>query len=274
MTNASPALRSAAYGLLCVISAVMLFPVLWMVLTSLKTPAEILHVPPAIFPEVPQWQNFAEAWSQGPFNQFFLNSTLISVGTTAIVLIVSVLAGFAFAKLRFPGAALLFLLVISTMMIPEQVTLIPVFIFLRDLGLVDTRLGVILPMTASGFGTFMMRQFIQQIPDSLVDAARLDGCSDFRILWHIVLPLVRPALAALAIFTFLSAWDAFLWPLILLASSDKATLTIGLARFNEEFVQQPHYTMAVATISLAPVVLLFLFAQRSFIQSATLSSLK
>ena len=274
MTEASPALRALVYGLLTVIGVIMVFPVVWMVLTALKTPAEILTVPPVLFPDVPQWGNFAEAWAQGPFNRFFLNSALISAGTTALVLTVSTLAGFAFAKLRFGGAGLLFLLVISTMMIPEQVTVIPVFIFLRDVGLIDTRLGVILPMAASGFGTFLMRQFILSVPNSLIDAARLDGCGDLQILWFVVLPLVRPALAALAIFTFLGSWDAFLWPLILLSSEANATLPLGLARFNEEYVQQPHYTMAVATISVAPVILAFLLAQRTFIRGATLSGLK
>jgi multiple sugar transport system permease protein len=154
------------------------------------------------------------------------------------------------------------------------VTVIPVFIFLRDVGLLDTRLGVILPMAASGFGAFMMRQFMLQIPQSLIDAARLDGCSDLRIFWHVVLPLMRPAIASLAIFTFLGAWDAFLWPLVLLSSDANATLPLGLSRFNEEYLRQPHYTMAVATISIAPVVLLFLLAQRSFIRGATMAGLK
>lgn len=274
MTGAAFLLRTVAYAALAVISIVMVFPVVWMVLTALKTPAEILTIPPRLFPEIPQWGNFAEAWAQGPFNRFFLNSVIVSAGTTALVIAVSTLAGFAFAKLRFGGAALLFLLVISTMMIPEQVTVIPVFVFLRELGLIDTRLGVILPMAASGFGTFMMRQFILSVPDSLIDAARLDGCSDVHILWFVVIPLVRPALAALAIFTFLGSWDAFLWPLVLLSSESQATLPLGLARFNEEYVQQPHYTMAVATISVAPVVIAFLLAQRTFIRGVTLSGLK
>ena len=180
------------YGFLVVGSLFMLFPLVWVFLTALKKPSEVFAIPPVMFPAELQWQNFVEAWTSGPFNLFFLNSFLIASSTTIIVLSVSSIAGYAFAKLRFTGVTVLFVLVIATMMIPEQVTLIPVFLFLRDVGLIDTRLGVVLPMAATGFGTFLMRQYIVTIPSSLIDAARIDGCSEFGVFWRIILPLVGP----------------------------------------------------------------------------------
>ena len=264
----------SVYIVLFLSSLFMMFPILWVVLTALKPASEVFAIPPVLFPSELQWQNFVDAWSYGPFNLFFLNSFFIATATTMIVLAVSSLAGYAFAKINFFGAPILFIIVISTMMVPEQVTLIPVFLFLRDVGLIDTRLGVILPLSATGFGTFLMRQYILTIPNELRDAARIDGCSEFGIYWRIILPLVRPALATLTIFTFIGAWDAFLWPLILLSSESNFTLTLGLSRFNEEFFSQPHYTMAVSFISLMPLVLVFLFAQRSFIEGITLSGIK
>ncbi|MCY4354126.1 MAG: carbohydrate ABC transporter permease [Truepera sp.] len=262
------------YTFLIVSSLVMAFPIVWMVVTALKTPGEIILVPPVLLPAEPQWHNFPDAWGSGPFNRFFLNSFLVSAVTTLIVLAVSTLAGYAFAKLRFFGAAILFVVVISTMMIPEQITLIPVFLFLRDIDLINTRLGVILPLTASGFGTFLMRQYITSIPSSLLDAARIDGCSEFGIYWRIVLPLTRPALAALTIFSFMGSWDAFLWPLVILSSEGKFTLPLGLARFNEEYYSEPHFTMAVAFISILPVLLVFLISQRAFIKGIALTGMK
>ncbi len=262
------------YGFLVVGSLFMLFPLVWVFLTALKKPSEVFAIPPVMFPAELQWQNFVEAWTSGPFNLFFLNSFLIASSTTIIVLSVSSIAGYAFAKLRFTGVTVLFVLVIATMMIPEQVTLIPVFLFLRDVGLIDTRLGVVLPMAATGFGTFLMRQYIVTIPSSLIDAARIDGCSEFGVFWRIILPLVGPPLATLGIFTFIGAWDAFLWPLIILSSENNFPLTLGLARFNEEFFSQPHYTMAVSFITIMPLVLIFLFAQRAFIKGIALSGMK
>lgn len=251
----------------------MLAPFLWMLSTSLKTPGQVFATPPQWIPRPVVWQNYVEAVTIMPFGRFFRNSLIQSTGVTVLQLLTSSLAAFAFARLRFRGRDTLFLLYLATLMIPFPVTLIPNFIVIRFLGWVDTFRALILPPSFSPFSTFLLRQFFLTIPRDLDDAARIDGASSFDIWWRIILPLSQPALATLAIFTFMGQWNDFLWPLVVTNSLEMRTLPVGLSSFQSRYAIQWHLLMAGSTIALLPVVVLFILGQRYFIQGITLTGM-
>jgi ABC-type glycerol-3-phosphate transport system permease component len=261
-------------GGLGVLALVMLFPLYWMLVSALKTPAESALLPPTLWPHDPRPSNFVEAWAVASFWRYLANSLLVAAGTVVGVVACSTLAGFAFAKYRFPGRSVLFGLLLATLMVPGQVTAIPLYLELRDLGLLNQHLGVILPALAGGFGTFLLRQYFTTVPDELLDAARIDGASELRIFWQIVLPQAGPAVAALVIFTFMASWDAFFWPLIVLSSPDRYTLPVGVALFRGQFTTNQSYLMAVSFLTTLPVLAVFLAAQRRFVQGIALTGLK
>lgn len=265
-----------SYLTLTTVALVMVFPFAWMVLSSLKTVREIYAYPPRILPDNFQWGNYLDAWRALPFDRFFLNSVLIAVATTAGTIITCSMAGYSFARLRYPGRNAIFLVYLSTMTIPFPVLMIPLFIIARQLGMVDTLWGVVLPAIFSAWGTFLVRQFILTIPRELDDAARLDGASFFRVYRDIILPLSKPVLATLGIFTFLGAWNNFIWPLLMLSSTDNKTLPLGLQLFNSrQAMRVPwHQIMAASTFSVIPVLLIFILGQRYYIRGIALSGLK
>ena len=265
-----------SYLTLTLIATVMVFPFAWMVLSSLKTVREIYAFPPRFLPETVQWSNYLDAWRALPFDRFFLNSVLIAVATTAGTIITCSMAGYSFARLRYPGRNALFLVYLSTMTIPFPVLMIPLFIIARRFGMVDTLWGVVLPAIFSAWGTFLVRQFVLTIPRELDDAARLDGASFFRIYRDIILPLSKPVLATLGIFTFLGAWNSFIWPLLMLSSTDNKTLPLGLQLFNSRSAMRVpwHQIMAASTFSIIPVLLIFILGQRYYIRGIALSGLK
>lgn len=265
--------RIALYAVLAVLAFLTIFPFIWMFVTSLKTSSEVFAWPITLLPEDPQWGNFATAWARQPFTRFFQNTLFITIGTTIATLFTSSTAGFAFEKYDFPGKRFLFMLVLMLLMLPPQVTLVPTYLLVRSMGLVNTYWALMIPGLTSVFGIFLMRQFMQSIPDELVDAARIDGCNDWNIYTLIILPLLKPALAVLAIFTFTGSWNSFLWPLIVSDSVDMYTLQVGIAFFSGQTGTEYQYMMAVAVISLLPVVLMYVLFQRYFVSSAAMSGL-
>lgn len=259
---------------LCVVSVIMLFPLYWMVTSGLKTRAELAQIPPTLWPKDPRPENFRDAWGSAPFWRYAANSMVVAATTVLGVVAFSTLAGFAFARYRFVGKRPLFGLMLLTLMIPGQITAIPLYLRMRDLGLLNHPAGVVLPALAGGFGTFLMRQYVSALPRDLLEAARIDGASELRVFWQIVLPQLGPAIAALVIFTFMSSWDAFFWPLIVLSSSDRYTLPIGIALFEGQFTTNESYVMAVSTLVSVPVLIVFALAQRRFVEGIALSGFK
>lgn len=274
---AHPALRYvgrfALYATLIILALITLFPFIWMFVTALKTSREVFQWPIVLFPQNPQWGNFAEAWARQPFTRFFQNTVFITIGTTVLTLFTSSTAGFAFAKYEFRGKNILFVLVLMMLMLPPQVTLIPTFLMARNLGLVNNYFGLLIPGITSVFGIFLIRQYLQSIPDELIDAARIDGCNDWNIYTMIILPLITPALAVLTIFTFTSSWNSFLWPLIIATSSDMYTLQVGIAFFSGQTGTEYQLMMAVAVVSMLPVILIYVLFQRYFVASEALAGL-
>lgn len=254
-------------------SVVMLLPFVWMLSTSLKRPAEIFAYPPVWIPSDIAWENYAETVSVMPFGRFYLNSLIVTASVTALQIIVSSLAAFAFARLRFWGRDALFLLYLATLMIPFQVTMIPNFILVRALGWYDTYPALILPMAFSAFSTFLLRQYFLGIPRDLDEAARMDGASSLRIWWQIIMPLSGPVLAALAIFVSLNTWNEFLWPLIITNSLEMRTLPVGLSTFQGQYKVEWHLLMAGSVISMLPVLIVYIIGQRWFIKGITMSGM-
>jgi multiple sugar transport system permease protein len=257
------------------IALAAVFPFLWMLSTSLKPEDEVFTWPPRLIPWPPVWSNYAEAWRIAPFGRYFLNTAFVAVAITVVSLFVNSLAAYAFARLRFRGRDSLFMLLLATMMIPFQVTMIPTFLILKQLGWLDSYLGLTVPGFAGAFGIFMLRQFMLSIPEDLLDAARIDGCSEFRIYRQIVLPLCKPALATLAVFTFMGAWNDFILPLLVVKSDEMRTLTLAVAALSSGlYVMSFPLMMAAATFVILPVILAFLLAQRFFTRSIVLGGLK
>lgn len=273
----------ATYAVLGLAGITMLLPFVWMLGTSLKTYNEVLLWPPTFFPAVPQWSNYPAAWNfskNAPFGLFFANSLIVSVSITLGQVITCSTAGYAFGRLRFPGRDVLFLLYVATLMVPFQVTLVPLYLIMKQLHWVDTRQALIVPSLVSAYGTFLVRQFVLTLPKELEDAARIDGASVPVILLRVILPLCTPVLSTLAILTFMSSWNMFLWPLIVISNTELRTLPIGLALFTAmpEYATAglPPYQllMAAATFSMMPTLIVFLLGQRYFIKGIAFSGLK
>ncbi|MEW6511943.1 MAG: carbohydrate ABC transporter permease [Bacteroidota bacterium] len=260
--------------LLYVMALVTVAPFLWTVMTSFKDLGDILTYPPRWWPSRPTVENFVNAFQAAPFGRYYFNSLFVAVAVTLGQIVTCSLAAYAFARLRFRGRDVLFYLFLGTMMIPGQVTMIPGFLVLHWLGWIDTYAALIVPGLASAFGTFLLRQFFLTIPRELEDAASIDGCSRFGILWRIILPLSRPALATLAIFTFMGVFNDFLWALIVVSSDEMRTVQLGLAIFRDRYQTDWGQLMAASTVATLPILTVFFFAQRYFIQGITLSGLK
>jgi ABC-type glycerol-3-phosphate transport system permease component len=264
------------YLILTALSIFILLPVGWMLSTALKSNAEVFRFPPRWLPREIHWENFREGLTFLPFMRYLANTTFITVASVFGQLISSPLVAYAFARLRARGRNVLFILILATMMIPSQVTMIPLFILYRILGWVDTYAPLIVPnFFGSAFFIFLLRQFFLTIPTDLGDAARIDGCSHFGVYWRVYLPLSRPAMATVAIFTFMWNWNDFLAPLIYLSTTEKWTLTLALSRFISHYGRtQWNLLMATSLVVVLPCILLFFFAQRYFIQGIVITGVK
>jgi multiple sugar transport system permease protein len=263
----------ALHALLIAGSVVMLLPFAWMLSTSLKLPPQTFTYPPVWIPSPIAWQNYVKTVTVMPFGRFYLNSLIVTISVTLLQILTSSLAAFAFARMRFPGRNLLFLLYLATLMIPFQVTMIPNFILVRLLGWYDTYQALILPPAFSAFSTFLLRQYFMGIPRDLDEAARIDGASSLRIWWQVIMPLAGPAIAALATFVSLNTWNDFLWPLIITNSPEMRTLPVGLSTFQGQFKTDWNLLMAGSVIAMLPVLLVYIIGQRWFIRGITLSGL-
>jgi ABC-type glycerol-3-phosphate transport system permease component len=264
----------AIYGILIVAAFIALVPFLYVISTSLKDTASLFQYPPEWIPAEPTLQNFRELLDDYPFVRWAMNSFIVASAVTVIKVVIDSMAGYAFAKMSFPGKDALFLVVLLTLMVPFAATLIPLFIIVRDLNLTNTYLGLILPALASPIGIFMMRQFIETLPSDLENAARLDGCSEFQIFRRVILPLVRPGLVVLGVFTFMTQWTSYLWPLVIGTKEEMFTLTVGVQSLRSLFTVNWGVLSAGAVLSMLPLILVFLFLQRYFIAGSIAGALK
>jgi multiple sugar transport system permease protein len=262
------------YAALVLFSIFMLVPFVFAVLGSLKPEPEVFAIPIRWLPSEPQWQNYVLPFQKN-VGRYFLNSLIVSGIQTFSPLLLCSMAGYSLAKFNYPGRNLAFIFILSTIMLPIQVTLVPTFLIIKELGWVNTYAGLIVPGLATTFGTFLMRQFFLSIPSEYVDAARIDGASEPRIFWNIMLPMCRPALSALAIFSFTGSWNSFLWPLVVVNQDEMRTIPLGIVFYIGE-QRAPEYgqLLAVAVLATLPVLALFLAMQREFIRGAAISGLK
>lgn len=264
------------YVVLSIVGILFMLPFIWMVSNSFKDIRGIYQFPPNFIPNPVEWGNYLEAWTAAPFGTFFLNSVIVSSAVVVGQLFTASLAGYSFARLRYPGRDLIFLLYISLLMVPFTVLLVPLFIQMRTFGWVNTLLPVIIPFLFTPWGTFMMRQFMVNLPRELEDAARIDGCGFFRTYWLIILPLTKPALATLAIFTFVNSWNSFQWPLIVLGTPGVKTLPLGLASFQTQSAMRTpwHLIMAASTFIVIPVLIAFVIGQKYYVRGIVTTGIK
>jgi multiple sugar transport system permease protein len=253
----------------------MVIPFLWMILTSLKTDQQAFAWPPEILFWPLQWKNWPDAWQIAPFGRFFFNSFFVSICVTVGSLLFNTMAAFGFAKYNFKGRNVLFMSLLATLMIPSQVTMIPSFLLLKQLAWLDSFQGLIVPGLASAFGIFFLRQYMLMLPDDYLDAARLDGASEYAVFWRVAFPLAKPAIATLAVFTFLGSWNDFLGPLIVVKSDTMRTLPLAISALSAgHYVMSWPLLMAGACFVVIPVLLVYLFAQKYFVEGIALGGLK
>jgi len=264
----------AMNGVMLVAGLLTLFPLLWMLSASLMTPGESSFFPLRFLPQSPTLHNYRELFSHAGIGQYLFNSVLLSCAATLLSLLFNVSAGYAFAKLRFQGRDRIFKIMLGALVIPSQVAMLPLFLLLKYMGLVNSYGAVLVPAMAGIFGIFLVRQYALTIPDALLEAARMDGATEFQIFRIIVLPLLTPILVTLGIFTFLGTWNDFMWPLIVLTDKDLYTLPVALASLSREHVQDNELMMAGSVLTVLPVLLLFLGLQRYYIQGLLVGSVK
>ncbi len=259
--------------LLSLVALLFLVPIIWMVLSALKPSAEVFTVPPKLFGSEVLFSNFAEAWNYLPFGRFILNTLFVAGVGTLITLVASTTAGYAFARLNFKFQGGLFILYLSTLIVPQEVIVIPMFLVMQQLHWVNSYQALILPWAFTAFGTFLLRQFFITIPRELEESAKIDGCGHVRILRSIIIPIAAPAIAVLAVFTFISYWNSFLWPLIIVNDTSKMTVPLGLELFLGQQGQRWELLMAAATISMVPTVILVIALQKYLVKGIALSGL-
>ncbi len=264
--------QAVIYALLIAGGLVMVTPFVWMIATSLKPASEVFLG--NFLPVAPTIDNYFKVFAKVPFARWYLNSILVASLVTLSVAFFDSLTGFALAKYEFRGKNIIFIFILSTLMVPTEMLIIPWFILSNNLNWVDTYWGIMFPGVMTAFGTFLMKQFMEGVPSELLDAARIDGMSEFGLFWHIAMPLVRPALAALCIFTFLGSWNAFLWPVIITEKMNMRTVPVGLAFFSGEAGSSWELIMAGASMATIPVMIVFLFFQRQIIKGIALTGLK
>lgn len=266
--------RAIVNGLLIALAFVSIAPLLWMLSVSFMQPGEASSFPPPLWPSSPTLHNYHELFARAGMGRYLLNSVLIASAATLIALLLNTMAGYAFAKLRFAGRDRVFQALLGALVIPAQVTMMPLFLMLKQMGLVNTYAGAIVPLMASVFGIFLVRQYARSIPDELLEAARIDGAGEARIFFQIVLPVLKPILVTLAIFVFLGAWNDFMWPLIVLSDNSRFTLPVAVASLSREHVQDNELMMAGSVVTVVPVLVLFLVLQRHYLQGLMVGSVK
>jgi multiple sugar transport system permease protein len=273
----SAARRAEPYlinGALALAALTALFPLAWMVSVSVMAPGEASSSPPPLVPASPTLASYRELFNRAAVGRHLANSVGLAVAATALSLAFNVTAGYAFAKLRFTGRDLIWKLVVGAMLVPAQVAMIPLFLMLKQVGLVNTYAGVLLPSLASASGIFLIRQYARTIPDELLEAARIDGAGELRIFWSIVLPVLRPVLVTLAVFAFLGSWNDFLWPLIVLSDDARQPLPVAIAALSREHAGDSELMMAGAVVTVVPVLAVFVALQRYYLAGLVTGSVK
>src|SRR3979411_720695 len=278
----------ASHAILILGAVAMLLPFVWMISTSLKPADQLFTVPPTWIPRPLQWDTYLKAMNAGNFGRYALNSLFLALANMTTNVILSALAGYAFARLRFRGRNVLFVLVLATLMVPYQVTIIPLFVIIRHMplfgvngllgqggsGWINSSWGLIVPGAVGAFGIFMLRQFFQTLPVELEDAARIDGAGELRIFWQLMLPLAMPAVATLAIFSFQAGWNAFLWPLLITTTDDMRTIQLGLTVFVQQYSTKWDQLMAATVIATLPVIVVFATGQRLLVRGIAFTGIK
>ena len=273
-SKSSKVLRILGIIFIFLMAIVALFPLYWMFVTAVKPQDEIFNFPPTIWPTRLVWSNFVGAVQRANFLKYFRNSLITTVTSVVITIFINLLAGFAFAKYKFKGKEFMFMIVLSTLMIPMQVIMIPVFMIAAKIGIRNTLLGVIIPPCAEAFGLFMARQFISEIPDELLEAARIDGSTEFGIFWHVIVPNVKPLTSTLIIFTTMWRWNDLQWPLIMLSNEKLYTIQLGLSNLNGALYVNWNDIMAASLIAIMPVVIVFLIFQKQVYAGLASGSVK
>jgi multiple sugar transport system permease protein len=257
-----------------IVGLLVVAPLAWMVSAAFMPRGTAQTFPPPLLPEQPTLENFRELFTRLRLGRYFFNSVIVSLTITACAVLLNSMAGYAFAKLRFRGRAALLQLLLAGLIVPLQVGMLPLFLLLKQFGLINTYWAVIIPSMAGIYGVFMVRQYALSIPDSLLDAARIDGAGEFRLFFSVVLPVLRPVLATLAVFTFLSAWNDFMWPLVVLTGNDRYTLPVAVAILSSEHVQDAELMMAGSLVTLLPVLVVFAILQRQLIGGIMMGGVK
>jgi multiple sugar transport system permease protein len=267
-------IRSIIFFFLVLFLIGAVIPFFWTITTSIKTEKKIHSWPPRLLPNPAVWIHYKEIFKNMAFARNLLNSIIVTISVTSLSVFMNAMGGYAFAKFKFPARDRIFAILILTLMVPGQVTMIPVFLLLKSLGLLNSYFGLIIPAAVSVFGIFLMRQFMLSIPDSYIESARIEGCGEFRIFISIILPLCQPVLAALAIFTFTAVWSDFMMPLIVMHKESMYTLPLALANLSGQHTARWGILMAGATVTILPIAILFLVLQRKFIEGMTMTGLK
>ncbi len=262
------------YVLLAFGALIILFPLTWAATSALKPNDQVFKVPMEWIPRSLEWMNFVRPFQEKPFAQYFGNSIFAALISVLLTIVVASLAGFSLAKYHYFGKSLVFIAILSTLMLPVQVILVPLYLVVRDLGWLDTYQGLIIPQAVNAFSIFLMRQHIMSIPDDYIEAARLDGASELGILWRVILPMSRPSLAAVTIFSFLASWDSYVWPLVVVTKEQFRTLPLGLSLFFSEYSSDYGQALAAALLIMLPLLILFILLQRHFVEGLTRSGLK
>ena len=266
--------RVLLYIVLILIAVIMVVPFLWMLSTSLKTQYDAVKIPPVWIPDPPQWENYVKLFTEQPMFQFMLNTIKIVFFVVLGQLFFSSLAAYSFARISFKGRNVVFFFYIATLMVPGQVTMIPTYLMFAKAGLTDNHLALILPAFFSAFGVFLLRQFFMSLPRELEEAAEIDGCNPFMTYWRIMLPLVVPAMLTLGVFTLMNTWNDYMGPLIYLSSPEKYTMTLGIAYFKGVYTTQWNLVMAGSIVSVVPILIAYLCAQKYFIEGIAFSGVK
>lgn len=266
--------KGTIYILLSIGAIFMLLPFIWMISTSLKAPNEVMIVPPIWIPSELHWDNYKEAMEIAPFGRYFINSTIVTILSTIGELITTILAAYAFARINFYGRDVVFAVLLGTMMVPSEVLMIPNFVTLSELGWIDTYKALIIPWTASIFAIFLLRQFFLGIPIELSYAAKVDGCSEFKFLWRIMVPLAKPALITIALLKIIGSWNSFLWPLIMTNSTEMRTLPVGLTAFTTEAGTNYGLLMAASSMVILPMIIIFFLMQKYVVAGVARTGLK
>jgi len=275
MMSSSPLIRAITIAVLAAVALVEVFPYLWMLTTSLKDLPSVTQFPPTLLPHPPRWDNYARAWSSGPFLHYAMNSVIQTLGILVLQLFFGCLAGYGFSKVRFRGRDACFLVVIACLVVPPQVRFVPLYMLFSKVGLLNTYASLILPYAVSALGTFLIREAFMQISDDIVDAARVDGAGVLTTIFRIMAPIARPTLVAFALFSVVYHWNDFFWPLVMTTNEDVRTLPVGVAMLREEGTgARWHIIMAGSLFVVAPVLVVFAVAQRHIIRAFTFTSLK